>query len=336
MAASVGNNAPPADPVTLESVFGNIVSSTSTGEVKGKAITVLSTVIHTRAVKQALLRRPDVVRGICVMLMNPATMEHRFETLACIGELCRLETRGDSQNADVNNAICRQFVDLMVGRFDFLRSALQDIALDKYSDCAPLANDLILALPFEATDASRGSAPSSIPVEDCKGASTQEGEAAAASVPQTPSARWSKAQRDRSKDLMFLDERAEAWGFAPLVSRSSHLTCAACNKSSTDDVATEEAAGAKKTASFNRCAACKSVFYCSTACQAAHWKGSHKAACQLWKHALTVERLAFPGAATTALPLLFHPNRAFFFSQRPEMYKAVSFRDFFMNYNVDA
>jgi hypothetical protein len=131
---------------------------------------------------------------------------------------------------------------------------------------------------------------------------------------------WGKAQRDAAKDLMFLDDRHKAIEFAPLVVRASRRQCAGCG-----------AAAAADGAGFNRCAACKAVFYCTAECQKAHWKAAHKAPCTAARAGIKAGFRQADGSPE-AFTLLYLENRSFIYQLRSEVLHDATFEEYFMRF----
>uniref|UniRef100_A0A7S1L0B2 MYND-type domain-containing protein n=1 Tax=Neobodo designis TaxID=312471 RepID=A0A7S1L0B2_NEODS len=299
---------PNRDPVPLEELLDMFERAKHFDvEALGNGVLHLSSVVNDIAVKEALVRRSGALKAVAMLLMQPAMYRIHFEILMILGEVCRREdpketaTKPDLRaQVTKTNDNARKAVGFLA-TLPWLHGALQDIVAAKDTpearDSAPAAGDLLAALP-----------PKSAAVDEALAA-------------------WTPDAQARCVDLMFLDERYRLLEYAPFVPRASPWSCANCG------VAKEERdpATGSRGKPYNRCAQCKAVFYCSGECQKAHWKAMHKPACVALKKALEDGFKRAEGAAE-AFTLLFHPNRAFIYMQRPELFQGVGYEDFFLQY----
>lgn len=112
--------------------------------------------------------------------------------------------------------------------------------------------------------------------------------AAPSSSASSSSLRWERAQKDASKDLMFLDvERYAAFGALPLVCRASKGACLRC----------------AKVCETKSCGFCRAAFYCSSECSKAHWP-THKLVCVPLKKAAAEAEKGAPASLKTGEFLL--------------------------------
>jgi hypothetical protein len=310
------------------------------------------------------------LRGVGVLPMVGAADEDArgslaFDAVAVLGELCRREASEDAASKLAGDrarklqlvfvtAVCGVTVPFTVWR------VLQVVALQAAGDefTAGAATDMLDALPPEP-------APATAPATAPPAAETTPTTTADGGSPLL--AGWSKERRERSHDLMFIDDTRQASMLRlPLVCRALRGVCSGCQ------------AAAPSITAFNACSQCRAVFYCSAACGKAHWAAAHKSACATLKRAFeaavaggggaapsgtngdaqskaaaaasstrasagasTVARALDTGAALRtnaaardAFCALFYESRAFLFSQRPDAMSGVSFQDFFMSFGA--
>lgn len=279
-------------------------------DVLGNAVLHLSSVVNDIGVKEALVKRSGALKTVAMFLMQPAMYRIHFEILMILGEVCRREDPKESTTKpDLRAQVAKtndnaQKAVLFLCTLPWLHSALEDIVAAKDTpearDSAPAAGDILAAIP-----------PKSATAEEAL-------------------SKWTPDMQARCVDLMFLDERYRLLEYAPFVPRASPWACAQCGKNKD---AEKDATTGSRGKAFNRCAQCKAVFYCSSECQKAHWKAGHKPACVALRKALEDGFKRAEGAAE-AFTLLFHPNRAFIYMQRPELFQGVGYEDFFLQYTA--
>lgn len=273
-------------PMSLDMCFDALASSSS-HPTKLKAALSLFTVAHHPTVKQALLQRTDVVRSLALLALDRSQdgESSRWVALATIGELCRREQREDSMHSDVVNTVSRSVIQYLTEQTPWFYSGLQDIvAASADEDTVAVAEDLIAALPHDR-------------LED-----------------------WTKAAKEKCKDLLFLDPHLTDRTSVGLshVARASPYKCSHCGKECSKALQPEGSAAPL----FPSCAQCHAVFYCCAECQKAHWKAGHKIVCSKWvkEHDASV------------FPVLFYETREFLYSARPDALKDCDFEQYFMTY----
>lgn len=288
---------PRPEPVSLEAIFYYLTTAGVSLDARAYHLVALNTIAFQSEVKSRIAERPDVIKAIAMFLMqrDRAAFECRWETLSLVGELCRREAREDlqGQRGSVVNAPASKCASTFVD-IPWLRSALTDIAAEEGDKDVPIvAKDILAALP-----------------------ETNEG--------------WSKSQRDKCVDLMFLDATTQFLPLIPLVTRSDPLSCAHCKK-----VAAPTASATSSPAfvtPYLRCSSCKAVYYCSQECQVAHWKVAHKVPCQSYKSRVTEMEKTTGGASVALEPSLFFETRRFIYDQRDESMNSIDYESFFMKY----
>ncbi|EPY27008.1 MYND zinc finger (ZnF) domain-like protein [Angomonas deanei] len=157
----------------------------------------------------------------------------------------------------------------------------------------------------------------------------------------TTEIKLSEANIEQAKDLLFLDASTTLLHLTPLVSRCYSDTCANCNKMVIHNNNNNE--------KLLRCSSCKSVFYCSAACQKKHWTTAHKTACLSYKEKVewTAQQYnsknnnknknknkEFEILEVPIEPTLFYETRHYLFDHRDESFRHVNFYDYFMKYSV--
>ncbi|SCU64532.1 MYND finger, putative [Trypanosoma equiperdum] len=170
-----------------------------------------------------------------------------------------------------------------------------------------------------------------------------------ATLSQTTVVRWSAEQLERACDLMFVDASTTLLHLIPLVSRSSHLLCANCQKHGVK-------CGGE---GLLRCSSCKAVYYCSEECQREHWSAAHRVPCKNYKQRAETILAEYIAAnknvvggkrgkrmslqqqeelvAVLEVPLepsLFYETRRYLYDHRDASFSGVSFYDYFMKYTV--
>lgn len=308
------------DPLSLEAIFYHLTAKGLSVESRAYHLVALNTVAFNRAVKQRIADRPDVIRAIALFLMQraPAATECRWELMSLIGELCRREARenleGGQRASTFNEAAVRCAETFVL--CPWFRTSLVDVSNEVGDkDVSIAAKDILAALP-----------------------EVKEGDNGEKKVA------WTKEQKEKCVDLMFLDATTHYAHLIPLVSRSSPLCCASCNKTTEPTVAaagTPSNEGTPFQSSYLRCSACKAVYYCSQACQVAHWKTAHKVPCQAYKSRIAEldQKLGTGKAATMNVnvppplePSLFFETRRFLYDHRDQSLESVNYEKFFMDY----
>lgn len=161
---------------------------------------------------------------------------------------------------------------------------------------------------------------------------------------------WSEANREQARDLMFVDASTSMLHLIPTVSRGCSDVCAQCQKRQTSG-------GGAGSASLLRCSSCKAVYYCSAACQKAHWATVHRTPCRAYKERCdTILEQYYAANSQTAAgrkrkqkdlktgevvilevplePSLFFETRRYLYDHRDESFAKVEFSDYFMKYTV--
>jgi hypothetical protein len=305
---------PIVDPVPLEALLDMFEHHKDQDvEALGSAVLYLSSVTNDLAVKEAISRRPNALRGIALMLLQPAFFQIQYELIMILAELCRHEDAKEVSTkpdllASINrtNNLARNTC-CFLATLPWLHEAIQGVVTHsgKARDgghAARAAEDLLAALPAKSA------------------------------TPEEALAAWTPAAIAKCLDLMFLDERYRLLEYSPFVVRASPWTCGCCGKRS-ETAAANEAAKKPRGQQYSRCASCKAIFYCSPDCQKAHWKEAHKPACQAIKKGLTEGFKRVDGSAE-AFTSLYYSNRAFIYLQRPEVLQGVDFDDFFLKYTA--
>jgi len=338
--------------MSLDSIFETLTTSGVAPQNRAYAIVALNSVAHHPTVKKILSnpKYQPVLRCLVnsLALGDEHLYEARWEILATIGELCRVEhnpetrtandgvTSADAATAASNavalNMLAKYFYGYF-GNLGFFKGALNECINDDGGDedVKIAAKDIIEAFTVPANNCttSRSSKATAAPVEEDE---LGEDDSALAT-------KWTKETKARCKNLLYLDA-SNKYHLVPLVAKGSSAACAKCNEAlSTETEAKAGAAGAA--AKALRCGQCKAVFYCSQACQVAHWKEGHKVPCSAQKVALAkyLESGGAWAAKGKAAPFpleqaLYYPTRRFMYECRPEFIKDVSFQKLFMEYNL--
>ena len=295
------------DPVTLELIFDKLTSKSADVPATDKAyhLVALGTVAFHATVKKRCAERPDVLKSIAqfLLLRDPCVAECRWETLSLIGELCRREQKDDDAAASsVNNSA--RIISESFAALPWFRGALRDVGLENEDKDVPIAvKDILEALPNEVVSDSPDGTVSTF--------------------------EWTKVQREKAHDLMFLDATTTFQHLIPLVARASHLSCVHCG--GRGGPTTSAASSSTSNTPLLRCASCKAVYYCSKECQVAHWKVAHKAPCQSMKE-LTARGASDPSSLPPLEPALFFETRRFLYDHRNESLVNVGYEAFFMQY----
>lgn len=331
------------DPITLDHLFEVLASKDNSPENRAYLILALSTVAHHPVVKQILAndKYNNVLKVLILSLMqrDVYAAESRWETLTVIGELCRAEHRNDvhGQSADALDAVSKYFYEYFANQ-PLLKMALEELLKEEAfafvdEDCRICAKDIYEALIGKIDNVSVGkrskggkAVGEGVEEEKEEDKDKKEGEEKRKVTAAAGARQWTKQARERCKDLMFLDA-TDRFTLIPLVTRSSSLSCAACQK-------------ALETPKPLRCGQCKSVYYCSQPCQVEHWKQGHKTPCTAMKGMLETYLIATcngkrKAPASVALPLepsLFYETRPYLFAHRPDTLKSIGFEKYFMEY----
>nr|CCC91761.1 conserved hypothetical protein [Trypanosoma congolense IL3000] len=446
---------PRPEPVTLDQIYERLTAADVAMDDRAYHLVALSTVAFHPTVKLFLFehvplhettrsdsatdpsaaaavaentrRREAVLKGIAFFLAqrsNSVAQECRWETVALLGELCRLEnlstrrpgvtsdnTTGISANAFGSgtnganliggrncgvlspkeevvqkiNYYARANLEFLAQLQWFITAVKELIGSDTADDSAPrAATTSSLELRRTLRQRSRREADSSgqsnpdnvmesdedvrIALKDIIAAlpevtfttgptGTPDG---AANGSQFPIVRWSNEQMEQAHDLMFIDASTTMLHLIPLVSRSSNLFCANCEKSV--PLEGNSAATAKGVGNLLRCSSCRAVYYCSAECQRAHWTAAHRVPCKNYKQqseTVLAEYMALNKnvaggggkrkknkskgdtreniVAVLEVPLepsLFYETRRYLYDHRDASFRDVSFYDYFMKYTV--
>ena len=331
------------EPMNLEGIFETLTTSGVAPQNRAYAIVALNSVVHHPTVKKILTnpKYQPVLRCLVLTLAqgDVYSYEARWETLATIGELCRVEHNPETRTSGVSNSSADVGADAAsnaaslnkmakyfygyFGGLGFLKSILTDCINDKEGDpdVKIAAKDIIDA--FSVTAEVQKAPPAA-------GSPGEEDEVSGSD--DALATKWTKETKALCKNLLYLDA-SEKYHLVPLVAKGSPSACASCN----NPISTVAADG--KATQALRCGQCKAVFYCSQACQVAHWKAGHKVPCTTQKENLE-KYLAAGGAKAKGPavrfplePTLYYSTRRYMFECRPEFMKDVPYQKLFMEFN---
>ncbi|KAG8348935.1 MYND finger [Trypanosoma vivax] len=335
------------------------------------------------AVAENTRRREAVVKSVAFFLAqrnNAVAQECRWETAALLGELCRLESlpatrsRGGATILAPNEEIVQkinhyarlnlEYLALLPWFVPAVRELIGNDGSEAVSSSLTVRNTTRLRAKRESdnSDGSPGNAKgfmeddedvrvalqdilTSLP-DVANGVCGEEKESTDGDVKCGQAIVWPPGRLDQAHDLMFVDASTSMLHLIPLVSRSSHLVCAHCEKSGG---ATSGSSGDP----LLRCSSCKAVYYCSADCQRAHWVATHRVPCKSYKQqveTILAEYLAINKGSNkkkkkqqqqhvTVLevplePSLFYETRRYLYDHRDASFGEVAFFDYFMKYTV--
>ncbi|KEG06042.1 MYND zinc finger (ZnF) domain-like protein [Trypanosoma grayi] len=344
-----GSGAPPPpppprpDPVTLEQIYAGLTAADVAMEERAYFLVALSTVAFHPSVKLFLFehtplhvpvanssssssdagvsgvaaentrRREAVLKNIAFFLAqrnSAVAQECRWETVALLGELCRLESLnplrpgggGGSSSSVMSpqqevvqkiNHYARanlEFLTLLPWFVPAVRELIGEDA-GNATTSEPSSSSAVRRAARRSAGAGSGEPDSNgvyetdedvrialkdilaaLPEVQRDGSSGGGDDGAAAAA---PTVAWSAERLDQAHDLMFLDASTTMLHLIPLVSRSSHTQCAHCEKRCSDK--------SNNGGSLLRCGSCKAVYYCDATCQRAHWASAHRTPCKCYK-----------------------------------------------------
>ncbi|ESL06416.1 hypothetical protein TRSC58_05911 [Trypanosoma rangeli SC58] len=261
-------------------------------------------------------RREAVLKSIAFFLAqrnSAVVQECRWETVALLGELCRLESLTPLRpGGHAKNALGAAFVsspeqDVVQKINHYARANLEFLA--RLLWFVPAVQELIGAETVEegATASSSTGGTASVALQRTarrQNAGNATGSEATgvremdedvrialkdilAALPEVrreegaeAAVVWSAACVDQAHDLMFLDASTTMLHLIPLVTRSSHRQCAHCEKRVNAAAGGDDHDGA---GALLRCGSCRAVYYCDAACQRAHWAAAHRVPCRSYK-----------------------------------------------------
>lgn len=312
------------EPTPFEDLLKPFTTKTPDGgysiAAQAHAAVALGTVVHDGFVKRTLSTQcTTVVKPLVTLLLqgSPEAVEVRWSVLAIMGELMRVEDRGDggAEAASVNDIVKHNqtawiFAKYIASDIPWITGTLQDISTSATEegdrDTAEMCQEILAALPSKILNSPDGQ-------EENKNSNKIV---------------WTPEEVENAKNLMYLDI---AWsnkfqqGTLEAVSKGSRTVCSGCGKK------------AEEGTPFNlRCTRCRSTFYCGAGCYKDHWTKGHKNACNAIKKCIVAgagSNFRKVEGGVDAFRLLFIPSRGFAYHMRPEAMQNVPFDDYFMKYN---
>eukprot|EP00796_Vickermania_ingenoplastis_P008454 gene8454-5931_t len=370
---------PQPDPVTLDQIYAAIVSADSDTESRAYHTVALNTVAFHPTVKRFFfehqpedgvegetleavraenrIRREALVKSVAFLLSirtSAVARECRWETISLLGELCRMDqdpkATSTAKIEEANlNAYAKANLELLA-TLPWFRATLTSIVPESCADGADAAGSSRETMRRKLHERSHQNTTTPNAADSDWEESDEDVKIAIMDVLRAlptlkidsdknalPEVHWSDENLKQAHDLMFLDASTSLTHLIPAVSRCRQNTCAKCQK-----VAAESE-------SFLRCSACKAVFYCSPACQKAHWGTTHRSPCLAFKELSTSilnqyyalnakkkKRDAKKGEiAILEVPLepaLFFETRRFLYDHRDAAFASVDFSDYFFKY----